>query len=77
MNSGKIIFTLTEADLQAVSLESFGTILDNDEIAAIEKKLKGGRVIDWTTPLQVAILEVISTEKHDIYDEFDEFILAD
>jgi hypothetical protein len=77
MNYGRTIFTITEADLQSVAMESFGQILHEDEIKAIEVKLKSDRIFDWASPLQVAILEVISTEKHEMYDEFDEFVLAD
>ena len=77
MNYGRTIFTITEYDLQSVALESFGQILHEDEIRAIETKLKKEKYFDWASPLQVAILEVIHTEKNEMYDEFDEFILAD
>ena len=77
MNHGRTIFTITEADLQSVALESFGQILHEDEVRAIETKLNKEGYFDWASPLQVAILEVITTEKHEMYDEFDEFVLAD
>lgn len=83
MKNSNVIYSITVEDLQSVAKDIIDRDLTTQELNLVSKELIEGSYIDWYSPVELAIREIVGFDGPDDYivddvyaegieDEFDE-----